>query len=117
MIWGKNYFRSSNCIILGYDITDKISFQSIKKEYFDKILDSLDVNQIKSPLIYLVANKIDLQDRIQVPDEEAMSFVNEKKIPYFKVSAKSGEGVDYLILLRLFFFAIFNTINIFSIKF
>jgi Ras-related protein Rab-1A len=97
LIIGKNYYKSSDCIILGYDITDKRSFQSIKKEYYDSILDSLDVNQIKSPLIYLVANKIDLQDRIQVPDEEAISFANEKKIPYFKISAKTGEGVDCLI--------------------
>ena len=26
-----------------------------------------------------------------------MQFVNEKKIPYFKVSAKTGEGVDILL--------------------
>ena len=92
-----SYYRGCHCFILGYDITDKESFKKIKNDFYNSILDNLESNPIKNPLIYLVANKIDLQDRIQVPDEEAISFANEKKIPFFKVSAKTGEGVDNLI--------------------
>ena len=92
-----NYFRNSHCFILGYDITDENSFQSIKNEFYDIALSNFEGTQVKKPLIYLVANKIDLEDEIKVSDEEAMSFANEKKIPYFKVSAKTREGVDFLI--------------------
>ena len=92
-----SHYKGCHCFILGYDITDKDSFKDIKNTFYNLIFNNLGSNPIKNPLIYLVANKIDLQDRIQVPDEEAISFANEKQIPYFKVSAKTGEGVDNLI--------------------
>ena len=91
------YYRGCHCFILGYDITNKESFKEIKNDFYKSILENLESNPVKNPLIYLVANKIDLQDRIEVPDEEAISFANEKQIPFFKVSAKTGEGVDNLI--------------------
>ncbi len=92
----ENYCKKGfHCFILGYDITNRKSFEDIKNDFYNSIFENLG-NQIKNPLIYLVANKIDLQDRIQVTDEEAKSFANEKKIPFFKVSAKTGEGVDIL---------------------
>ena len=73
-----NNYRGTHCFILGYDITNEYSFKNIKNYFYDSIIEDLDVNPIKNPLIYLVANKIDLSDRIQVSDEEAMSFANEK---------------------------------------
>ena len=90
----KNYYRGCHCFVLGYDITKKNSFDEIKNEFYNYII--TEENPIKNPLICLVANKIDNQDNIQVLDEEAISFANDKKIPYFKVSAKTGEGVDIL---------------------
>ena len=91
-----SYYKGCHCFVLGYDITDKESFKLIKNDFFNSIFKNLKGNQVKNPLIYLVANKIDLQDRIEVTDEEAISFANEKKIPFFKVSAKTGEGVNFL---------------------
>ena len=91
-----SYHKGCHCFILGYDITNKESFSSAESTYYISILKNIKSNPVKNPLIYLVANKIDLQDEIRVPDEEAMQFANEKQIPYFKVSAKAGEGVDLL---------------------
>ena len=93
----QSYYKNGHCLVFGYDITNKESFQELKKLHYKKILKYLNSNQKINPLIYLVANKIDLQEDIQVPDEEAISFANKKQIPYFKVSAKTGEGVDNLI--------------------
>ena len=60
----KNYIRYCQCFILGYDITDKYSFEDIKKSFYNLILDNLDGSPVKNPLIYLAANKIDHQDEI-----------------------------------------------------
>ena len=52
----KIFLKDSHCIILGYDITDKRSFDEIREYHYNKI------KEISGdfPLIYLVANKIDL---------------------------------------------------------
>ena len=91
----KSYIKGALRIILGYDITDKESFDLIKKSYYDYIIDNLNKDDI--PLFNLVANKIDLHDQIKIPDKDALSFAKEKKMEYFKVSAKTGEGVDLLL--------------------
>ena len=91
----KSYFKEAHCTILGYDITDKESFEETKKSCYDSIIDNLNKDNI--PLFYLVANKIDLHDEIEIPDKDALSFAKEKKMEYFKISAKTGEGVDLLL--------------------
>ena len=79
-------------IIFGYDITDKISFEYIKKCY-EKFIEKIN----GKPFIYLVANKIDLFDKIEVSDEDAISFAKEKNLKFFKLSAKTGEGIDLFL--------------------
>ena len=91
----KSYFKGAHCIILGYDITNKKSYEETKKSCYDFIIDNLNKDNI--PLFYLVANKIDLHDEIEIPDKDALSFAKEKKMEYFKISAKTGEGVDLLL--------------------
>ena len=91
----KSYFKGAHCIILGYDITNKKSYKETKKSCYDFIIDNLNKDNI--PLFYLVANKIDLHDEIEIPDKDALSFAKEKKMEYFKISAKTGEGVDLLL--------------------
>ena len=91
----KSYFKGVHCIILGYDITNKKSYEETKKSCYDFIIDNLNKDNI--PLFYLVANKIDLHDEIEIPDKDALSFAKEKKMEYFKISAKTGEGVDLLL--------------------
>ena len=91
----KNTLKGAHCIILGYDITYKESLEETKKSSYDFIIDNFNKDNI--PLFYLVANKIDLHDKIKIPDKDALSFAKEKKMEYFKVSAKTGEGVDLLL--------------------
>jgi len=86
------YVKGSHCIILGYDVTDRQSFEEIRKYWYNFVMKNKDGD---SPLIYLVGNKIDKPDRI-VSDEEGKSLANDLNMKYFGVSAKTGEIVDIL---------------------
>ena len=90
------YMKDSKCIILGYDVTDRESFESIKGLYgwYNIIKDNIDINNV---LIYLVGNKIDLVEKRVISDEEGKSLANDLNMKYFSVSAKTGEGVDILL--------------------
>ena len=88
----KLFIKNFHCIILGYDITNKHSFDEIKKYHYNNIKDILG----DESLIYLVANKIDLYKNEKVPEEEAKDYAKEKGIKFFKVSAYTGEGVHNL---------------------
>ena len=68
------------------------SLNEIKNYHYINIKKILDYE----PLIYLVANKIDLIEEVKVSEKEAIDFATEKGIKYFKVSAKTGEGVNEL---------------------
>ena len=87
------FFKGSHCVILGYDITNKNSFDEIKNYHYNNVKNILG----DEPLIYLVANKIDLIEKEQVTEEEAINFAKKIGIKYFGVSAKTGEGIDELL--------------------
>jgi len=86
------FIKCSRCVILGYDITDKLSFKEIENYHYNNVKNILG----DEPLIYLVANKIDLIDKEEVSEEEAIEYAKEKGIKYYRVSAKTGEGVNEL---------------------
>ena len=86
------FVKGSDCIILGYDVTDRKSFEEIRKYWYNFVMKNKDGN---SPLMYLVGNKIDKPDRV-VSDEEGKSLANDLNMKYFGVSAKTGENVDIL---------------------
>jgi len=60
----KIFIKGSHCVILGSDITNKYSFEEINYHYNNakNILDD-------EPLIYLVANKIDLYSKHEVSEK------------------------------------------------
>ena len=89
----KIFLKDSHCIILGYDITHKRSFDQIREYHYNKVKEIVG----DFPLIYLVANKIDLNKDKMVSENEASNFAKEKNIKFFQVSAKTGEGVDNLV--------------------
>ena len=88
----KQYYKGAHCFVLGYDITDRDSFDLIKNWYKD-------IKNIVGdyPIIYLVGNKIDFIESRQISEEEGISLANDLNIKYFGVSAKTGEGVDILL--------------------
>ena len=87
------YVKGSHCIILGYDVTDRHSFEQIRKYWYNFIMKHKGRD---FPLMYLVGNKIDLIEERVVSDEEGKSLANDLNMKYFGVSAKTGENVDIL---------------------
>ena len=75
--------RNVNIIALGYDITDKESFNNIKNFWFPALKNEL----YKIKKYYLIGNKVDLEEKRQVLREEAEKFANENNFSFFEVSA------------------------------
>ena len=53
-------------------------------------------DNINDLFICLIGNKIDKEDKREVSIEKANKFAQENNIPYFEVSAKTGEGIKNL---------------------
>ena len=105
----KIYYKNADCVILGYDVTDKDSFQEVIDYWYDEIKQLCNTN-----LIYLLGNKIDLDNKIQVRDEEAKSFADKNKIKFYSMSVEYNVYVQNFIddLKRVFAKGINNKINI-----
>ena len=85
----KNYYKGSHGIILIYDVTSRRTFESIRNW----------VSQIREEAtekvtIYLVANKIDMDEDRKVKKEEGEKLAKELGLPFMETSAKSGINVD-----------------------
>ena len=87
------FVKGSDCIILGYDVTKRKSFESIRDYWYNYVKENIAGDL---PLMYLVGNKIDLVEYRVISDEEGKSLANDLNMKYFGVSAKTGENVDIL---------------------
>ena len=79
----KQYYSKADGIILLYDITKEDTFESIAKWVSD-IKDATDDN-LK---IYLVGNKLDLNEQRKVPKNTAKRVANEGNMKFCEVSCK-----------------------------
>ena len=77
---------------MGYDVTNKRSFEEIKSFWHNKIKENAKTN-----LIYLLGNKIDLKDNIEVNENEVKEFTDINKIKYFSISVKNDINIQNLI--------------------
>jgi len=81
------YYRGANGALIIYDVTNKESF-----DHLDKWFSDLYEQCGKIPII-LVANKIDLVEKIVIPRDEGERYVLKKGLMFFETSAKTGEHV------------------------
>ena len=51
----------------------------------------------ETPNIYLVANKIDLSSKREVPLETIDNFCNEHQIKFFEISVKNSRNVNNMV--------------------
>ena len=86
----KNYCKGAHYIIIGYDVSSRNSFESIRN-YFEVI--SNNIND-KSIALYLIGNKIDLCDRREVSEEEGRALANKLNLKFFEISCKDDIGID-----------------------
>ena len=76
------YYRKAYGILLLFDVTKRSSFISCKN-----YLEEVRINSDKNCIIYLVGNKIDLENQRQISYEEANLFAKKEKIKYIETSA------------------------------
>ncbi|KAI5186214.1 Ras-Related Protein Ral-B [Manis pentadactyla] len=86
-----NYFRSGEGFLLVFSITEHESFTATA-EFREQIL-RVKAEEDKIPLL-IVGNKSDLEERRQVPSEEARSKAVEWAVQYVETSAKTRANVD-----------------------
>ena len=76
------YYRKAYGILLLFDVTKKSSFNACKN-----YLEEVRLNSDRKCVIYLVGNKIDLENERQITKEEAEDFAKKENIKYIETSA------------------------------
>ena len=84
----KNIYRGANGVLFVYDITNRQSFNSVKK--WIKETESFD-EDIKG---IILGNKIDLEDERKVDKDELEEFGQERQMKVMEISAKSNINVN-----------------------
>ncbi len=83
------YYRKAFGILLLFDVTKKSSFIACKN-YLEEVRNNSD----KKCVIYLVGNKIDLENEREVTNEEAINFAKAENIKYIETSAVKNMKVN-----------------------
>ena len=83
------FLNNIDCVVLGYDVTNKFSFEAIKDYWYPKIKELNLCN-----LIYLIGNQIDLVDKREVSKEEAIKYAESVNLRFFEISCKTKEGLN-----------------------
>ena len=86
------YYQNSDSIIFVYDITDNKSYESLKSIYED-VKERIDISKV---LVYIVGNKIDRYDAIEVKREEAEEYAKSINGNFRLVSALNCAGIKEL---------------------
>ena len=87
----KLFLANTDCFVLGFDVTNKNSFDEIKF-WYSLAKENTDVN-----LMYLIGNKIDLFDRREVSEDDAKKLAMEYNLRYFETSCLTGSGIQEFI--------------------
>ena len=84
-----NYYHGSNAIAIVYDITDRKTFDNLKK-WFTQI------DNLATPGVckLLVGNKADLENKRAVTKAEGEAFAANLGIPFIETSAKTAYNVS-----------------------
>ena len=85
---GKNYYKGAHGILLIYDVTNQSSFDSIKK-WLAQIKDEAS----GKACVLLVANKIDIEDRI-ISKEDGENIAKSYNLDIYESSAKDNINVS-----------------------
>ncbi len=86
----KIFYRGAHAVLLTYDLTSMDSFMNLN-HWFQEIKNQSEANA----LIFLVANKKDMENEREVATSKGEQFAREKGLHgFFETSAKSGEGVE-----------------------
>ena len=86
----KSYYKGAHGIVLRYDVTNRKTYENIRK-WMNQIKDDSSSNIS----IILVANKIDCENEYrQVTKEEGKTLAKSNNLPIFEASAKDNINVE-----------------------
>ncbi|KAL9653077.1 hypothetical protein ABK040_006296 [Willaertia magna] len=83
------YYRSSNGIMVVFDLTNEESFKNIAKW-----LSQIKQHGLDNVSLVLVGNKSDLKSKRVIDKDRAEELAKNLGIPYIETSAKSSDNVD-----------------------
>ena len=88
-----NYYHGSNAIIVVYDISNRDSFENLKKWIED-------VEHYASSRVckIIVGNKSDLEDKRAVSTDEGQDFAKALGVPFMETSAKTSYNINELFI-------------------
>ena len=85
----KIFLKDIDCAVIGYDITDRETFDEAKYYWYKTIKDEFQTCK----LICFIGNKKDVEERRAVEKEEATDFAESNNLRFFEISCKTGEGI------------------------
>ena len=89
-----NFYRSSSLAIIVYAIDQKESFKDL-----DLWIKELKLNNSPDTKLMLVGNKLDLEEKREVPYEEGKKFQEDFGfLDFFETSAKTGENIKNMFI-------------------
>ena len=89
----KDYYKKSVCAMVVYDITNHVSF-----EHVQNWIEDIHNQCPKTVLIILVGNKIDLEDKREIPYDEGKEFAKKNGFIFGETSTKTGVGVEEIVV-------------------
>jgi small GTP-binding protein len=88
----RQYFKNSNGVFLVFDLSNKDTIKKLNI-WLKDVTDNIDDDEC---VIFLIGNKMDIKTRDITISEEAKQFANDKKLNYYEVSARTGNGITNL---------------------
>jgi len=90
----KVFYKNAKAVIIVFDMTSKSSFESL-----ETWIEEVRQNTEPKTLLFLVGNKIDLEDQIELQEEEVIDYAKKIGIDIFiKSYARTGENIQELFL-------------------
>jgi small GTP-binding protein len=87
----RQYFKNSDGVLLVFDLTSQ---DTVKK--LNNWLNDVSEHVNEDCVIFVVGNKMDVKTRDISISELAKGFANDKKLNYYEVSARTGNGITNL---------------------
>ena len=88
----KFFCFDADCIVLGYDITRKESFENIKSYWYPT---SKEISG--ACLFYLIGNKSDLYEQEAVSELEAREYAKNNNMRFFLISCLENTGIKEFV--------------------
>ena len=88
----KIFYKDAGIIIFVYDITSKLSFESLQKYWYQQVSS----NSLPNAIFALAGNKNDLYKDAEVDEKEAINWADKIGAIFTTTSAKTNIGIDSL---------------------